>query len=91
MPKNKITAKEIKRLEDDLTAVLDAKNLADLEERRPDVVKRIKALLEVGHTPKKVGRVIRGPNPQMWVESKFAESVARALIDEGGLEICPKP
>jgi hypothetical protein len=61
--------------------VLDAKNLADLEERRPDVVERIRALLDVGHTARKVGRVIRRDNPQMWVESKFAESVARALLD----------
>jgi hypothetical protein len=78
----KITEKEIRRREDDLTAVLDAKNLADLGERRPDVVKRIQALLDVGHTAKKVGRVIRRDNPQMWVESKFAESVARALLTE---------
>ncbi len=80
MPKNKITAKEIKRREADLTAVLDAKNLVDLEDRRPDVVERIGALLEVGYTSRDVGRVIRRYNPQMWVESKFAESVARALI-----------
>jgi hypothetical protein len=86
MPK-KITAKEIKQREDDLTAVLDAKNLIDLEERRPDVVEKIRALLEVGHDAKRIGRVIRDPekgNPQMWVESKFAESVARALLREGG-------
>jgi hypothetical protein len=83
MPKKKITDKEIKRREADLTAVLDAKNLADLEERRPDVVKRIEALIEVGHSAKKIGRVIRGANPQMWVESKFAESVARALVARG--------
>jgi hypothetical protein len=75
----KITTKEIKRREADLTAVLDAKNLVDLEDRRPDVVKRIRALLEVGHTAREVGQVIRRDNPQMWVESKFAESVARAL------------
>lgn len=81
MPKN-IKAKEIKRLEADLTAVLDTKNLADLEDRRPDVVKRIRALVEVGHTAARIGRVIRRDNPQMWVESKFAESVVRALIDE---------
>jgi hypothetical protein len=83
MPRNKITAKEIKRREADLTAVLDIKNLVDLEDRRPDVVKRIRALLEVGHTEVDVGRVIRRDNPQMWVESKFAESVARALLAEG--------
>lgn len=71
---------EIKQREDDLTAVLDAKNLIDLEERRPDVVEKIKALLEVSHSVKKIGRVIRRDNPQMWVESKFAESIARALI-----------
>lgn len=80
MPKNKITAKELRRREDDLTAVLDAKNLVDLEDRRPDVIERIKALVEVGYTARDVGRVIRRDNPQMWVESKVAESVARALI-----------
>ena len=79
MPKNKISQKEILRREADLTAVLDAKNLIDLQERRPDVVKRIRALLEVGHTSRRIGRIIRRDNPQMWVESKFAESVARAL------------
>lgn len=82
MPKNKITAKELRRREDDLTAVLDAKNLVDLEDRRPDVVERIKALVEVGYTARDVGRVIRRDNPQMWVESKFAESVARALAGD---------
>ncbi len=80
MPKNKITAKEIKRREAALTAVLDAKNLADLAERRPDVASRIKALLAIGHNATDIGRVIRRDNPQMWVESKFAESVARALL-----------
>jgi hypothetical protein len=45
MPKNKITAKEIKRREAELTAVLDAKNLIDLRDRRPDVVEAIRALL----------------------------------------------
>jgi hypothetical protein len=83
MPKNKITAKELRRREADLTAVLDAKNLIDLEDRRPDVVERIKALVEVGYTAQALGRVIRRDNPQMWVESKFAESVARALIAGG--------
>lgn len=82
MPKNKIISKEIKRREADLTSILDAKNLTDLEERRPDVVERIKALIEVGHSSKRIGRVIRESNPQMWVESKFAESVARALLIE---------
>jgi len=85
MPKsktNKITAKEIRRREADLTAVLDAKNLRDLRERRPDVVESIRALLEVGHTVENVGWVIRRDNPQMWVESKFAESIARALLNE---------
>ncbi len=71
---------EIKRREDDLTAVLDAKNLTDLEERRPDVVAKIRALLEVGYDDKKIGKVIRRDNPQMWIESKFAESVARGLL-----------
>jgi hypothetical protein len=84
MPKNKITAKEIKRREAELTAVLDAKNLIDLRDRRPDVVEAIRALLEVGYTAQSVGRVIRRDNPQMWVESKFAESVARALLAEDG-------
>lgn len=82
----KITT-EIKILEANLTAEFDAKNLIDLEERRPIVVKRIRALLEVGHSPQMIGRVIRDPikgNPQMWVESKFAESVARALLAEEG-------
>ena len=86
MPKNKITAKEIRRREADLTAVLDAKNLVDLEDRRPDVVAKILALIEVGHSPDRVGYVIRRCNPQMWVESKFAESVARALIAGDDLE-----
>ncbi len=80
MPKNKITAKEIKRREAALTAVLDAKNLADLRDRRPDVVIRIEALLAIGYNAIDIGRVIRRDNPQMWVESKFAESVARALL-----------
>jgi hypothetical protein len=80
----KVKAKEIRRREANLTAVLDAKNLVDLEDRRPDVVKHIQALLDVGHTSIDVGRVIRRDNPQMWVESKFAESVARALINEEG-------
>jgi hypothetical protein len=82
MPKTKITAKEIRRREADLTAVLDAKNLTDLRDRRPDVAEAIRALLEVGYTAHDVGRVIRRDNPQMWVESKFAESVARALLAE---------
>ena len=82
MPKTKITAKEIKRREAKLTAILDTKNLADLRDRRPEVVERIQALLEVGHTANDIGRVIRRDNPQMWVESKFAESVARALAAE---------
>jgi hypothetical protein len=82
MPKTKITAKEIRRRETDLTAVLDAKNLIDLRDRRPDVVEAIRALLDVGYTAQDVGRVIRRDNPQMWVESKFAESVARALLAE---------
>ena len=80
MPKFKKA--EIKRREDNLTAVLDAKNLTDLEERRPDVVEKIKALLEVGHTVKMIGKVIRRDNPQMWIESKFAESVARGLLND---------
>jgi hypothetical protein len=83
MPK-KITAKEVERREAKLTAVLDAKNLADLTNRQPEVAKCIQALLEVGYTPPDVGWIIRRDNPQMWVESKFAESVARALINEEG-------
>jgi hypothetical protein len=84
MPKTKITAKEIKRREEDLIAVCDAKNLVDLQNRQPEIVERIKALLEVGYSPDRIGYVIRKPdaNPQMWVESKFAESVARALLAE---------
>jgi hypothetical protein len=73
---------EIKQREDDLTAVLDAKNLTDLEERRPEVVEKIKALLEVGRSPEMIGKVIRRDNPQMWIESKFAESVARGLLSD---------
>ncbi len=68
-----------------LISVLDARNLIDLEERRPDVVKIIRKLVEEGATAKEVGKEIRDPiegNPQMWVESKYAESVARALIEE---------
>lgn len=85
MPKKKVLKEierleEIKRREADLTAVYDFKNLADLEERRPDVISRVKALIEIGYSVKDIGRVIRRDNPQMWVESKFAESVARALI-----------
>ena len=77
--KQQFKKSEIARREADLTAVLDAKNLVDLESRRPEVVARILALIEVGHSPDRVGYVIRRYNPQMWVESKFAESVARAL------------
>lgn len=65
-----------------LTSVLDARNLIDLEERRPDVVAIIRDLVGDGATVKEVGKAIRGPNPQMWVESKYAESVARALLEE---------
>ena len=75
----KFKKSEIRRREDDLTAVLDAKNLSDLEERRPEVVIKIRALLEVGRSPEAIGKVIRHSNPQMWIESKFAESVARAV------------
>lgn len=76
------TIQEIERREAELTAVLDAKNLADLERRQPEVAIAIRALLDVGHTPTKIGDVIRRANPQMWVESKYAESVARAIIQE---------
>lgn len=79
------TLAEIEQRERDLIATLDAKNLIDLQERRPNLVKKIRALLEVGLTYKEIGRVIRDPengNPQMWVESKFAESVARAILAE---------
>lgn len=71
-----------KKLFRQLTAVLDARNLIDLEDRRPDVVKIIRDLIAGGATVKEVGKGIRDPNPQMWVESKYAESVARALIEE---------
>lgn len=74
------TKSEIKNREAALIAALDAKNLIDFEERRPDVTEKIKALVEVGHTAADIGRIIRRDNPQMWVESKFAESVARAII-----------
>lgn len=89
MPKKKVLKEierlqEIERREDNLTAVYDAKNLVDLEERRPDVISRVKALIEIGYSVKDIGRVIRRDNPQMWVESKFAESVARALLAEEG-------
>lgn len=77
------TPQEIERREAELTAVLDAKNLADLERRQPEVAIAIRALLDVGHTPGRIGDVIRLANPQMWVESKYAESVARAIIKEG--------
>lgn len=80
----KIKRSEIKRREAELTAVLDQKNLVDLQERRPDVIEKIRALIDVGHDAGMIGRVIRRENPQMWVESKFAESVARALIEEIG-------
>jgi hypothetical protein len=79
----KYKASEIRRREAELTAVLDAKNLADLEERRPEIVEKIQALLEVGHSVNHIGRIIRRDNPQMWVESKFAESVARAIKAAG--------
>jgi hypothetical protein len=85
MPKTKITAKEIRRREKKLILSFDVKNLIDLQNRQPEIVERIRALLEVGHSASAVGRVIRDPtqgNPQMWVESKFAESVARALLAE---------
>ena len=78
----KFKKSEIKRRENNLTVVLDAKNLTDLEERRPDVVEKIKALLEVGHSVQMIGKVIRRDNPQMWIESKFAESVARGLLND---------
>lgn len=90
MPKKKVLKEierlqEIERREDNLTAVYDAKNLVDLEERRPDVINRVKALIEIGYSVKDIGRVIRRDNPQMWIESKFAESVARALINDEDL------
>ncbi len=76
------TEEEIRRREDDLTATLDAENLEKMSDKRPDIVAKIRSLLEVGHTPKEVGKVIRRDNPQMWPESKFAESVARAMKAE---------
>ncbi len=74
-----------KKLFRQLISVLDARNLIDLEERRPEVVAVIRDLVESGATVKEVGKAIRDPiegNPQMWVESKYAESVARALLKE---------
>lgn len=82
MPKKKIAAEEIKRREDNLTSKLDAKNLAGLQEREPEIIEAIQDLLEVGYDASGVGHFIRRKNPQMWVESKFAESVARALLAE---------
>lgn len=79
----KVTESEIKNREYELTASLDAKNLGDLQERQPEMVEKIRRLIEVGYTPLKIGRVIRSTNPQMWIESKFAESVARAISREG--------
>jgi hypothetical protein len=78
MPKKK----EVEQREADLIAVLDAKNLADLRERQPEVEKKIRALVAIGHSAVRIGQVIRNSNPQMWVESKFAESVARAIWAE---------
>ena len=80
--KKEFSEKEIARREADLIACVDAKNLGDLRNRQPDIVGKVEALLEVGHTVDMIGRVFRGPNPQMWVESKYVESVARALIAE---------
>lgn len=74
------TPAEIERREAELTAVLDIKNLADLERKQPEIVIKIRALLDVGHTVEQLGRVILRSNPQMWVESKYAESVARAIL-----------
>lgn len=73
------TEDEIQRREDDLNESLDVKNLANLEEKEPEIASRIRALIEVGHTPEMIGHIIRLNNPQMWVESKYAESVARAI------------
>lgn len=74
--------KEIKQKERNLVLKYDRKNLETMRDRWPEVVLDIEALLEVGHTPQMIGKVIRDPNPQMWVESKFAESVARAILAE---------
>ena len=71
-----------KKLHKRLNSVLDARNLIDLEERRGDMVDIIRELVDNGATDKEVGKEIRFSNPQMWVESKYAESVARALIKE---------
>lgn len=79
---SKFTREEIERRENELTAVMDAKNLADLERRQPEVTLKIRALLDVGHSPDMIGQVIRRFNPQMWVESKYAESVCRAILAE---------
>lgn len=78
----KLSDGEIQTREADLIASLDAKNLVDLEERQPEIAAKIAALVEAGHTSKDIGRLIRRSNPQMWVESMYAESVARALSTE---------
>ena len=75
-------AGEIERREAKLTSVLDAKNLVDLGNRQPEVVDRIRDLIEIGHTPSQIEWAVRRDNQHMWVESQFAKSVARALKAE---------
>jgi hypothetical protein len=79
----KSKAKEIRKREKNLVCQLDAKNLATLRDREPEIVEAINDLLDVDMSAAEIGRIVRRSNPQMWVESKFAESVARALIAEG--------
>jgi hypothetical protein len=79
----KAKPKEIKRREDNLVSKLDVKNLKNLRDKEPEIVDAIRDLIEVGFDEAGIGRLIRRKNPQMWIESKFAESVARALIAEG--------
>jgi hypothetical protein len=74
--------REIKERYKRLTSTLDQKNLVDLRDRRPDIVEAIQDLIDADQQPSQIGRHIRRDNPQMWVESKFAESVARALLTE---------
>jgi len=73
---------DIAIMETDLISALDAKNLVDLRERQPEIAACIERLTEAGYDAEEIGRLIRRYNPQMWVESKFAESCARALISE---------
>jgi hypothetical protein len=84
--KTEFSQKEIKRREQKFTASLDAKTLRKLRDSQPEIVLRIEELLEVGHSVSDIGYVARRENPQMWAESKYAESLARALIAEAEAE-----